>query len=89
MVGAAATIVTDTTTSQIATHGAGEGPILGRERGAALLVRDEPGIGESTLLAAVVGTAEDVEMRVLVRVSTTLSAPSSAEMILSDMVAFS
>jgi predicted ATP-dependent serine protease len=62
------------TTSRIAALGAGEGPIFGRERGAALLVRGEPGIGESTLLAAVVGTAEDVGMRVLVGVSTTLWA---------------
>jgi hypothetical protein len=39
VVGAAVISVTDMTTSRIATHGAGEGPIFGRERGAALLVR--------------------------------------------------
>ena len=68
------------TTSQIATHGAGEGPIFGREpersqlyelvdrvheRGAALLVRGEAGIGKSTLLAAACRRAEDVGMQVL------------------------
>jgi DNA-binding CsgD family transcriptional regulator/tetratricopeptide (TPR) repeat protein len=68
------------TTSRIATHGAGEGPIFGRERelaqlyelvdriqerGAALLVRGEPGIGKSTLLAAACRRAEDAGIRVL------------------------
>ncbi len=80
MIGEAATIVTGMTTSRIATHGAGEGPIFGRERelsqlyglvdrvqerGAALLVRGEEGIGKSTLLAAAGRRAEDVGMQVL------------------------
>ena len=80
MVEATATIVTNMPTSRIATHGAGEGPIFGRERelaqlyelvdevperGAALLVRGEPGIGKSTLLAAACRHAEDVGMRML------------------------
>ena len=68
------------TTSRIATHSAGEGPIFGRERelsqlyelvdgvherGATLLVRGEAGIGKSTLLAAACRRAEEAGMRVL------------------------
>ena len=68
------------TTSRIATHSAGEGPIFGRERelsqlyelvdrvherGATLLVRGEAGIGKSTLLAAACRRAEAAGMRVL------------------------
>jgi len=73
-----ATILVARTTSSGATHGAGH-PIVGREqelawlerlidgvseRGA-LLVRGEPGIGKSTLLAATVSYAERAGMRVL------------------------
>jgi len=68
------------TTSRLATHGAGEGPIFGRERelaqlyelvdkvqerGATLLVRGEAGIGKSTLLAAACQRAEEAGMRML------------------------
>ena len=68
------------TTSSSATHGAAGDPIVGREqelarlerlingvseRGAALLVRGEPGIGKSTLLAAAVRYAETAGMRIL------------------------
>ncbi len=68
------------TSSRIATHGTGESPIFGRERelarlyelvdrvperGAALLVRGEPGIGKSTLLEAASLRAEDAGMRIL------------------------
>jgi hypothetical protein len=64
----------------IATHGAGEDPIFGRERelarldelvdglpelGAALLVRGDPGIDKSTLLAAASRRAEAAGMQVL------------------------
>ena len=67
-------------TSSSTTHGAARDPIVGREqelarlerlingvseRGAALLVRGEPGIGKSTLLAAAVRYAETAGMRVL------------------------
>jgi DNA-binding CsgD family transcriptional regulator len=67
-------------TSSSTTHGAAGGPIVGREhelirlrrlvdgvseRGTALLVRGEPGIGKSTLLAAAVRCAETAGMRVL------------------------
>jgi hypothetical protein len=80
VIGEPATIIAGMTTSRIATHGAGEGPIFGREhelsqlyelvdrvheRGAALLVRGEPGIGKSTLLAAACRRAEDAGMQVL------------------------
>ena len=76
----AATIVPGMTTSRIATHGADEGPIFGRERelarleelidwvperGAALLVRGEAGIGKSALLAVARRHAEAAGMRVL------------------------
>jgi pimeloyl-ACP methyl ester carboxylesterase len=69
-----------TTTSSSATHGAAGHPIVGREQelarlerlingvsecGAALLVRGEPGIGKSTLLAAAVRYAETAGMRIL------------------------
>jgi DNA-binding CsgD family transcriptional regulator/tetratricopeptide (TPR) repeat protein len=69
------------TTSRIATHGgANEGPIFGRERelaqldelldgvperGAALLLRGEAGIGKSVLLAAASRRAQQAEMQVL------------------------
>src|SRR5829696_6254680 len=67
-------------TQRIANHGAAGGPIFDREgelarigqlldgvseRGAALLVRGEPGIGKSTLLAAASQRAEAAGMRVL------------------------
>jgi predicted ATPase len=67
-------------TPPIATHGADEDPILGRERelavfdglvdglperGAALLVRGEPGIGKSALLVEVSRRAEAAGLRVL------------------------
>src|SRR3712207_9165557 len=67
------TIITSMSPLQIANYGAAGGPIFGRERelarlerlvdgvsehGAALLVRGEPGIGKSTLLAAASQRAE-------------------------------
>src|ERR687896_95599 len=67
-------------TQRIANYGAAGGPIFDREgelsrigqlldgvseRGAALLVRGEPGIGKSTLLAAASQRAEAAGMRVL------------------------
>jgi hypothetical protein len=67
-------------TSSSANHSSAGDPIFGRElelarlehlvdgvseRGAALLVRGEPGIGKSTLLAAACTRAEDEGMRVL------------------------
>src|ERR687893_224001 len=67
-------------TQRIANYGAAGDPIFGRERelarlkrlvdgvsehGAALLVRGEPGIGKSTLLAAASRRAEGAGMRVL------------------------
>src|ERR671921_1725562 len=73
-------IVTDMSTQRIVNYGAAGGPIFDRERelarigqlldgvserGAALLVRGEPGIGKSTLLAAASQRAEAAGMRVL------------------------
>lgn len=74
------TIVIGMVTASGATYGAAGGPIFGRERelarlerlvdgvsecGAALLVRGEPGIGKSSLLAAARRRAEEAGMRVL------------------------
>jgi hypothetical protein len=74
------TIVIGMATASGATYSAAGGPIFGREReltqlerlvdgvsecGAALLVRGEPGIGKSTLLAAASSRAEAAGMRVL------------------------
>jgi predicted ATPase len=74
------TIIIGMATSSRATNGAAGGPIFGRERklahlellvdgvserGAALLVRGEPGIGKSTLLAVASRRAENAGMRVL------------------------
>jgi DNA-binding CsgD family transcriptional regulator/tetratricopeptide (TPR) repeat protein len=74
------TIIASMATLRTATHGADGGPIFGRERelarlerlvdglperGSALLVRGEAGIGKSTLLAAASGRADAAGMQVL------------------------